>query len=71
MPVCVSAPGTCRTEEFIVPNAKIPQAVKSLLQPPRSAKQSRLLPAAQLSGGRFVPEICILNILPAGLQLMF
>lgn len=61
MPVCVGAPGTCRTEEFTVPNAKIPQAAKSLLQPPPSAKKSLLLPAAQLSGGRFVPEIRFLN----------
>lgn len=61
MPVCVGAPGTCRTEEFTVPNAEIPQAVKSLLQPPPSAKKSLLLPAAQLSGGRLVPEISILN----------
>lgn len=60
MPVCVGAPGTCRTEEFTVPNAKIPQA-KSLLQPPPSTKKSLLLPAAQLSGGRFVPEMHILN----------
>lgn len=54
-------PGTCRTEEFMVPNAKIPQAAESLLQPPLSAKKSLLLPAAPLSRGRFVPAIHILS----------
>lgn len=51
MPACVGAPGTCRTEGFMVPNAKIPQAAKSLLQPSPGARKSCLLPAVQPGGG--------------------
>lgn len=63
MPVCAGAPGACRTEEFTVPNAQIPQAVRSLLQPPPSAQTSLLLGLRSEQGADRArdlhPEFCL------------
>ena len=58
MPVCIGALGTCRTEGFMVPNAKIPQPAKSLLQASLGVRKSCLLPAAQPGGGHRCQLCC-------------